>query len=232
MITGQQVLGIIPARGGSKGVPRKNIQIVGGKPLIAWTIEQAQKSRYIDRLIASSEDPEIIRVAQQWGCEAPFVRAKGLAADDTPGIAPVLDALERIAGYDWVVLLQPTSPLRVASDIDGCLELCAARKANACVSVSAASQHPCWVYALKADDRLDPFVRTAEPATRRQNLPAAYALNGAVYAARCDWLRRTKEFVNEETLGFVMPPERSLDIDTPLDIEIAELLLGKTHAET
>ena len=232
MIAGQKVLGVIPARGGSKGVPRKNIRIVGGKPLIAWTIEQAQKSRYIDRLIVSSEDPEIIRVAQEWGCEAPFVRGEVLAADDAPGIAPVLEAIERVGGYEWVVLLQPTSPLRAASDIDGCLELCSARKANACVSVSVASQHPYWVYALRADDRLEPYVRTAEPAARRQNLPAAYVLNGAVYTARCKWLRNTKEFVNDETVGFVMPSERSLDIDTPLDIEIAELLLGKTHAET
>ena len=197
MIAGQKVLGVIPARGGSKSVPRKNIRIVGGKPLIAWTIEQAQKSRYIDRLIVSSEDPEIIRVAQEWGCEAPFMREKALSSDDAPGVAPVLEAIERVGGYDWVVLLQPTSPLRAASDIDGCLELCSARKANACVSVSATSHHPYWVY-----------------------------------TARCNWLRNTKEFVNDETVGFVMPSERSLDIDTPLDIEIAELLLGKTHAET
>jgi N-acylneuraminate cytidylyltransferase len=232
MIMGQKVLGVIPARGASKGVPRKNIRTVGGRPLIAWTIEQAQKSLYIDRLIVSTEDPEINRVAQLWGCEAPFVRPMALATDDAPGIAPVLDALERISGYDWVVLLQPTSPLRIASDIDGCLELCASRNANACVSLSATSQHPYWTYTLKSDDHLEPFARAAECATRRQDLPAAYALNGAVYAARCDWLRRTKEFVNEETLGYVMPPERSLDIDTPFDIQIADLLLGKAHAET
>lgn len=232
MIAGQKVLGVIPARGGSKGVPRKNIRIVGGKPLIAWTIEQAQKSRYIDRLIVSSEDPEIIRVAQQWGCEAPFVRPKELAADNTPGIAPVFDALDRVAGYEWVVLLQPTSPLRAVSDIDGCLELCAARKANSCVSVSATNHHPYLVYALNPDGYLKPYVKTLEPVARRQELPAAYVLNGAVYAALCSWLRNMKEFVNDETVGFVMPSERSLDIDTPLDIEIAELLLGKTHAET
>ncbi len=231
MIAGRKVLGVIPARGGSKGVPRKNIRIVGGKPLIAWTIEQAQKSRFIDRLILSSEDPEIIRVAQQWGCDAPFVRPKELAEDDTPGIEPVFDALDRVSGYEWVVLLQPTSPLRTASDIDGCLELCAARKADACVSVSATNHHPYWVYALQADGRLEPYVKTLVPAVR-QDLPAAYVLNGAVYAARCSWLRSTKEFVNNETVGFVMPPERSLDIDTPLDIKIAELLLGNTHAET
>ncbi|MEH2097772.1 acylneuraminate cytidylyltransferase family protein, partial [Nostoc sp.] len=121
MIHGKKVLAIIPARGGSKAVPRKNIREIGGKPLIAWTIEEAKKSQYIDRLILSSEDDEIISIAQKWGCEIAFKRPVELAQDDTPGIAPVLHALNQLPIYDYVVLLQPTSPLRQVIDIDGCI---------------------------------------------------------------------------------------------------------------
>nr|HPK54819.1 acylneuraminate cytidylyltransferase family protein [Smithellaceae bacterium] len=117
MIQGKTVLAIIPARGGSKGIPRKNITNLAGKPLIAWTIEEAKKSKYIDRLILSSEDNEIIQVAKEWGCEVPFIRPRELAEDDTLGIEPVLHALNTIKKkYDYVVLLQPTSPLRSVDD--------------------------------------------------------------------------------------------------------------------
>lgn len=117
-----KILAIIPARGGSKGVPRKNIRDLAGKPLIAWTIEEAKKSKYITRLILSSEDEEIIEAAKKYGCEVPFVRPIELAQDNTPGIEPVLHAIEKCPGYDYVLLLQPTSPLRTVEDIDGCIE--------------------------------------------------------------------------------------------------------------
>ena len=113
---------IIPARGGSKGVPRKNIRELAGKPLIAWTIEAAKKSKYIDRLILSSEDPEIIEVAKAFDCEVPFVRPFELAQDDTPGIEVVLDAVKRCPGYTHVLLLQPTSPFRTHKHIDAFIE--------------------------------------------------------------------------------------------------------------
>jgi len=117
MIDNNMVLGIISARGGSKGIPRKNIKLLAGKPLIAWTIEEAQKSQYLDRLILSSEDMEIISTAQSWGCEVPFIRPAELARDDTPGIDPVIHALHQLAEqYDYVMLLQPTSPLRTVED--------------------------------------------------------------------------------------------------------------------
>ena len=121
MIEGKKVLAVIPARGGSNGVPRKNIIDVGGKPLIAWTIEEARKSKYIDRLILSSDDREIIEIAKRWGCEVPFEQPAEMARDGTPGIAPVLHAIEMLPDYDYVVLLQPTSPLRQVEDVDGCI---------------------------------------------------------------------------------------------------------------
>src|ERR1039458_650454 len=118
MINDKTVLGVVPARGGSKGVPRKNIRMAAGKPLIAWTIEKALKSQYIDRLVLSSEDLEIMEVALRYGCDVPFRRPVELASDDTPGIAPVLHVLEKLPGYSYVALLQPTSPSRAAEDID------------------------------------------------------------------------------------------------------------------
>ena len=125
MLNGKTILAIIPARGGSKGIPRKNIKPLAGKPLIAWTIEEAKKSKYIDRLILSSEDEEIIRIAKKWGCEVPFVRPKEFAEDETSGIEPILHAIETLSEkYDYVCLLQPTSPLRTVNDIDGCIKKC------------------------------------------------------------------------------------------------------------
>ncbi len=227
MIGTKTVLAFIPARGGSKGVPRKNIRDVAGKPLIAWTIAAARKSVYIDRLILSSDDPEIIRVAGEWGCEAPFVRPAELARDDTPGIDPVLHALGALPEkYDYVVLLQPTSPLRAAQDIDGCIEHCLAARADACVTVTAPDKSPYWMYTLGDRGEMRPLIEAAGHFARRQDLPAVYALNGAVYVAGTRWLETARSFVAEGTLAFVMPKERSLDIDSEADLLLAGLLLA------
>lgn len=221
-------LAIIPARGGSKGIPRKNLRLVAGKPLLAWTVEAAKKSRYIDRLILSSEDAEIIAAARSLGCEVPFVRPAELARDDTPGIEPVLHALQVLSEkYDYVVLLQPTSPLRRAEDIDGCIAHCVDQRALACVSVTEPAHHPYWMYQLAQDGYLKPFLLREKVPARRQDLPPVYALNGAVYVARCDWLQEKRTFLSEETTAFVMPPERSVDVDSVYDLMLAEFLLSE-----
>ncbi len=229
VIEGKTVLAIIPARGGSKGVPRKNIKNVAGKPLIAWTIEEAKKSKYIDRLVLSSEDEEIIAVAETWGCEAPFVRSPELAQDDTPGVEPVLHAVKMLPGYDYVVLLQPTSPLRSAEDIDGCIEQCITRQVNTCVSVTEPDKSPYWMYELEGDGRLAPVITTDKAYLRRQDLPKVYVLNGAVYVTKCDWLLINKTLVTAETIAYLMPKERSLDIDGELDFVLLEVLKGETN---
>ncbi|MCA1012701.1 cytidylyltransferase domain-containing protein [Halobacillus halophilus] len=229
MIKGKKVLGVIPARGGSKGVIRKNIRKISGKPLIAWTIEEAQKSIFIDRLIVSSEDWGIIHVATEWGAEVPFVRPRELALDETPGIAPVLHALEEIEGYDYIVLLQPTSPLRKAEDIDQCLMTCINNQANACITVVETSKHPDWMYYQNQDYSLTP-VLPGDRSVRRQDQRPAYAVNGAVYAAKVEWLKKTKDFYKEgETISYVMSQERSYDIDTYLDFTICEFLLSERN---
>jgi CMP-N,N'-diacetyllegionaminic acid synthase len=226
----KSILAIIPARGGSKGIPRKNIIEVAGKPLIAWTIEESKKSNYIDRLILSSEDEEIIKVAKEWGCEVPFVRPLELAQDDTPGIEPMLHAMEAIPEkYDYVVLLQPTSPLRTVEDIDSCIEHCFQNEAFACVSVTEPVHNPYWMYTLDNRGHLNPLM--AEPLiTRRQNLPAVYALNGAVFIAQKEWLERNRSFKSAETLAYIMNGTRSLDIDSKEDLTLfAALILKRTH---
>jgi len=226
MIDGRSVLAVITARGGSKGVPRKNIRLVGGKPLIAWTIAAGLGSSYIDRLVLSSDDAEIIRVAESWGCEAPFVRPAELARDDTPGIAPVLHAIETLGSYDYVVLLQPTSPLRSAADIDGCLEHCARSGFSACVSVTEPDKSPYWMYTLDAAGRMQPLMEEGGGFTRRQDLPQVYSLNGAVYVADCRWLERNRTFISPETGAYRMPRERSIDIDSETDLAFANFILS------
>lgn len=218
MIEGRKVMGVIPARGGSKGIPRKNLRLLAGKPLIAWTIEEAKKSQYIDRLILSSEDEEIIKAAQEWGCEVPFVRPAELARDDTPGLEPVIHALKTTGdGYDYVVLLQPTSPLRTVNDIDDCIRYCVREGAPVCVSVSLAGKSPYWMHTLNEHNRLRPLLPAEKPAERRQDLPPVYVENGAVYVAETGYLLKEKRFITEETLAYIMPADRSWDIDTEMD---------------
>lgn len=229
MIQGKTVLAVIPARGGSKGVPRKNIKPLAGKPLIAWTIEAAKRSRYVDRIVVSTEDEEIAHVAGQFGAEVPFMRPVELARDDTPGIDPVLHALEQLPSYDYVVLLQPTSPLRTADDIDQCIQTCVDLGSPACVTVTAADKPPQWMYYVTGEARLQPVMDPNVQVTRRQDAPPVYVLNGAVYVAETEWLKSARSFLTEHTAGCVMPRDRSFDLDTPLDFLVAEALIRQNR---
>ncbi|MCZ8531818.1 cytidylyltransferase domain-containing protein [Psychrobacillus psychrodurans] len=215
-------LAVIPARGGSKGVPRKNIKELGGRPLIAWTIEEAKKSKFIDRIILSSEDAEIIEVAKEYDCDVPFTRPVELAQDETPGIVPILHAIEQCSGYDFVVLLQPTSPLRTVEDIDGAIETLIEREADFCVSVTEPDQSPYWMYNLDVNGTMSAVIKQDNLAVRRQDLPKIYSLNGAVYVANIEKLEEEKSFLTNETIGYVMPKQRSIDIDTEEDFYLCE----------
>lgn len=225
MIEDKKILAIIPARGGSKGIPRKNIKELAGKPLIAWTIEEAKKSKYIDRLILSSEDEEIIEVAKKWGCEVPFKRPLELAQDDTPGVEPVIHAVNTLKEkYDYVCLLQPTSPLRKAEHIDGCIEKCINNNAESCVSVTEVDKHPYWFYEIGEDDKLVSLFPDKN-IIRRQDLPKVYALNGAVYIAKTKYIISYKSFISNATIPFIMGKSHSIDIDEKIDFQITHYLL-------
>jgi N-acylneuraminate cytidylyltransferase len=229
MIAGLKVLGVIAARGGSKAVPGKNVRPVGGKPLIAWSIEAATDSDLLDRVVVSTDDEGIAGVARRLGCEVPFQRPPQLATDESGSVDVVLHALEQLPGFDVVTLLQPTSPLRTAADIDGALRAMVDANAPACASVTPTDPSPYWMFRCTSDGRLRPVVAGERPA-RRQDLPVAYVLNGAVYAARTAWLSQSRTFVTDETLAFEMPSSRSLDIDTEQDIARCEALMtaGRT----
>lgn len=230
MYQGKKFLAVIPARGGSKGIPRKNIKNFAGKPLLIWTLEAADKSQYIDRCVVSTEDAEIKTVVQNWGGEV-LDRPTEFAKDDTPGVEPILHAVEKLSGYDYVVVLQATSPLRTVEDIDGCIQLAVARQAACCVSVTEAEVSPYWMYQQAADGTMSP-VLPIEPGMwyQRQKLPAIYQLNGAVYVVQCDYVKKYHTVVGEHFLGYPMPKSRSYDIDEPIDFFVCEYLMQeKSH---
>ena len=216
-------LAIIPARGGSKGVPRKNIKELAGKPLIAWTIEEAKKSKYIDRLILSSEDEEIIEVAKQYGCEVPFKRPMVLAQDDTPGMDPVLHAIEQCPDYDYVVILQPTSPLRTIDDIDGCIEKVLSIDADFSVSVTEVDKSPYWMYTLE-NNKMVSLLSSDKVVARSQELPKVYALNGALYIGKTQSLIKEKSFLMKDTIPYIMGSLESIDIDSEKDFILCDLI--------
>jgi N-acylneuraminate cytidylyltransferase/CMP-N,N'-diacetyllegionaminic acid synthase len=222
-------LAIIPARGGSKGIPRKNILSLLGKPLIAYTIEAARKACLIGRVLVSTDDPEIAAVATQFGAEVPFLRPPELARDETPTL-PVLQhllsQLKTTENYEpeIIVLLQPTSPLRRVGDIDKAVTLLQQTSADSVVSLCVAEHSPYWMNRLESD-RVLPFLENVPEYARRQDLPPVYRINGAVYATRRRILMEQNRLLGEDTRGIVMDAESSVDVDTPLDLKIAMLIL-------
>lgn len=225
MIEDLSVLALVTARGGSVGLPGKNLLQVGGRSLVARAIAAGQGAASVDRVVLSSDDPEIIQAALMAGCEVPFVRPAELATGAARSIDVVRHALEVLPEtYDLLVLLQPTSPLRLAEDIDAAVRLCVESGAPACVSLTPADKPPQWMHALSARQTLRPILPEYGQVSRRQDLPPAYAVNGAVYVARTDWIREQESFVTPETVGYVMPRERSIDIDEELDLMLAEAI--------
>jgi len=225
-----QVLAVIPARGGSKGILGKNTAVVAGRPLIAWTIDVALRSQTLERVVVTTDSPQIAATARECGAEVPFMRPSELAADHTPGIAPVLHAvdwLEQHESYqpEWVMLLQPTSPLRTVEDVDAAVAMASKKDVDAVVSVCEGHQHPYWMKQIGSDGFLTDFLRLERPYARRQDLPPVYALNGAVYLIRRQVLLEQRTLYPARTMALVMPIERSLDVDTLWDLHLVRLVL-------
>ena len=227
-----RILGLITARGGSKGVPGKNIKFLAGKPLIVWTIEAALASGRIDRLILSTDSDEIAAVAKAAGCEVPFMRPPTLATDTATSNDVIRHALETIdSNDDRVVLLQPTSPLREPQDINGCLDTQAASGGPFGVSVCVADPPPEYIFRVDADHRLSPV--TGGPKTsRRQDLKISYALNGAVYVFERAWFLAAGGLQITDAVPYVMPAERSIDIDTEMDFIFAKMYMKKRESKS
>lgn len=222
-----KVLALITARGGSKGLPRKNVLLAGGKPLVAWTVQAALESQFVDRVVLSSDDDEIMVAAEAAGCEVPFRRPSHLATDEASSMDVVKHALQELPDYDYLVLLQPTSPLRTNEDIDTAFQLMLSKNAPACVSVSEVEQSPYWMYQLTNENKLVNILEPLEVLSRRQDLPAVYTLNGAIYIAKVEWLMKTEKFVDTETIAYRMPKNRSLDIDDINDFEKFTKIINK-----
>jgi CMP-N,N'-diacetyllegionaminic acid synthase len=228
MIGTRKVLALIPARGGSKGIPGKNIADLAGKPLIAWTIEAARACPSVDSIVLSTDDLAIAEVAARFGCQVPFMRPPELATDEASSMDVVYHALEQLPDFDVVLLLQPTSPLRTSADIEACLVRL--KDAPAVVSVRPSEDHPYLTFEINDGGNLTPY---AKPSTgqslRRQDLPSAWCLNGAIYAADVGWLKSQRSFISSETIACQMPSERSIDIDNPADLRLADELLRLSH---
>jgi CMP-N-acetylneuraminic acid synthetase len=221
-----KVLGVIPARGGSKAIPRKNIAPLGGRPLIDWSLKAAACSR-LDRVIVSTDDPEIRSITQQLGGDVPFLRPVEMATDDAETIDVILHAMTVVgSGYDAVMVLQPTSPFRLSDDIDSCIDLLAEDPlADSVISVVAVGgHHPARMKYLEHGVLVDPTFGELRENQPRQELQPMFIRNGAIYLTRWKTLLE-RSFKGKRSLGYEMPVERSVNIDEFHDLRFAEWLL-------
>lgn len=226
-----RVLGLVPARGGSKGVPRKNIAQVDGQPLLKYTAEAALRSRRLSQVVLSTDDEGIAEVGRRCGLEVLFMRPPEFARDETPSLPVVHHALRRLeadgARFDAVCLLQPTHPLRRSTDIDGAIELLERTGADSVISfVDVGETHPARMKVIGADGRVSnpPFAEEVE-GQRRQDLPKLYLRDGSIYVTRTSVLMREQSFQGRDCRAWIIPRERACNVDTPFDLVVAEQLL-------
>ncbi len=231
MYKGKRILALIPARGGSKGFPRKNIRPLLGKPLIAWTIEQAKASKYIDRVVVSTDDEEIAEISRQYGAEEPFLRPKELARDDSPTIDVILHALEFFSSkgeeFDLLALLEPTSPLRKKEDIDRGIELLINNKKNATAVVSVGKvtlEHPAIMKLINEQGFVVPFMK-AEGIHQRQQLKDVYFPYGVLYLSFTNAIKKYKTFYQPKTLPLFIERWQNYEIDDYYDFICIERIL-------
>lgn len=232
MLEGKTFLVIIPARGGSKRLPRKNVLDLGGKPLIAWTVEAALGCPFLDEIMVTTDDHEIAEVAKGRGAKVPFLRPESLASDTSGSFDVVKHAIEFYQDelskeFDFVVLLQPTSPLRSSQDIVEAIELLLLKNADAIISVCEVDHSPLWMNTLPADHSMARFIREEVKNTRSQDLPKNYRLNGAIYICQTRRLLQEKSFfISDNIFAYVMTKEASVDIDDLSDLKLAKFFLS------
>lgn len=227
MFGNKRFIAIIPARGGSKRLHKKNSLLLHGKPLISWTIEAAQKSKFVDEIVVSTDDDEILDIAIEQSVKT-IVRPSELATDVAPTIDVIKHVLSKYTNFDYVILLQPTSPLRTSEHIDQAIDFLMVQGADSVVSVCKTEHNPLWSNVLPQDRRMDLFIRNEIRNVRSQDLPQYFRLNGAIYICIKDRLLSEQSFVlPSNCFGFEMDVESSVDIDTMLDFEFASFLMEK-----
>lgn len=226
MFQDKKILAVIPARGGSKGIPHKNIIDLCGRPLISYTIEAALQSKYIDYVMVSTDDAEIAGVSRKFGAEVPFLRPAELAADTSKTIEAVIHAIrmlqDRGQSFETVVLLQPTQPLRTSRDIDGAVEKYANCGSAALASVSEVDDHPILIREIR-NNQLRPLLNISSTC-RRQDMPAFYRVNGCIYINEVSEISRDTSF-NDNIIPYIMEKSHSVDVDEMADLVIAEYYL-------
>lgn len=237
MIDRSRILTIIPARGGSRRLPGKNLKALHGKPLIEWTIDAALNTPGLLPPLVSTDDLAIQNCARVSGAEVPFLRPAELASDTATTVDVLFHAIDLVESqgrvFEWILLLQPTSPLRDAADIDGLIKLAASRDAHGGVGVCKVDHSPLWCNTLPSDHSMDEFLKPEVRQIRSQDLPTYYRINGSMYLCRLDRFRQERSlFLAKGTLAYVMDGMHSVDIDTLEDFEYAEFLMDKGRRST
>ena len=225
---------IIPARSKSKGIKNKNIKNLGGKPLIYWTIKEALKCNYFSRIIVSTDSPKIKRISEKFGAECPFLRPKKLSGDKTPTIKVIQHVIKYLTDnnkkndFEYIVLLQPTSPLRKSHDINKSIKIFLSKKnkTTSLVSVTEVEDnHPARMYYMKNKYLVKNKLSEKNSGTPRQSLKKMFLRNGAIYILKKNNLN--KDFIGKKPIGFVMPKNRSINIDDEFDFKVADNILKK-----
>ncbi len=225
MINRKKILAIIPAREGSKRLPNKNILNLAGKPLIAWSIEAAKASKYIDTVIVSTDSEKIATISKSYHAEVPFLRPGELATDEASSLDVILHAIQSLKEpFDYILLLQPTSPLRTTQDIDAACELLN-ENTQAVVSVCETEHSPLWSNTLPENLSMKDFIRPEIKNKRSQDLPKYYRLNGAIYIAEINYFYQNNGFLGDASKAYIMSQQNSVDIDTELDFRFCEVLM-------
>lgn len=232
MFQNKTFLAIIPARSGSKRLPNKNIKDLCGKPLIAWSIESAKRSKWIDEIVINTDSQEYAEIAKQYGINVPFLRPKEISQDENTTfeyIKYTIDFYKNNFGkeYDYVVLLQPTSPLRQTYHIDEAIELCLHKNASSIIGVSKCEHTPLWTNILPQDQSMENFISKEVLGKRSQDLPQYYRINGCVFVGKIREYLQKQDFTMPNSYAYVMEKYFSIDIDTQDDFELAEFFLKK-----
>lgn len=228
MYKGKTFLAIIPARGGSKRVPRKNVLDLCGKPLIAWSIEAGLKSKYIDKVVVTSDDEEILDISKLYGAKS-IKRPDELASDTATTSDAIKHAIGNVEKYDYIILLQPTSPLRNEKHIDEAIELLESKRADAVIGVCEMDHSPLWSNVLPEDGSMSDFLRDEIKNKRSQDLDKYYRLNGGIYICKTEkFLENQGFFLKKNIFAYVMDRKSSVDIDEEIDFDIAMAIIGKS----
>ena len=227
MFKNKTFLAIIPARGGSKRLPRKNILNLCGKPLISWSIEAGLKSKYIDKVVVSSDDTEILNISNELKVQV-IKRPDELASDTSTSFDAVKHAIDNLESYEYILLLQPTSPLRNENHIDKAIEILEEKNADAVISVCEMNHNPLWSNTLDDSLSMEGFISNNLLNNRSQDLKKYYRLNGAIYLCKTDKLLKEKSFfLKKNIFAYVMNSNNSIDIDRKEDFELASLYLSQ-----